>query len=673
MNTTGYFFKSFNFDAAGQPIAYRYLPIRKKNEKKKDVYTDYPISVIFQKNGFIFYNQELTPSGYKPQRILSFLNFDDFSDNIPVLQDYHEEKMDFASVYEKHDLYKNTEVLTYKNTFPSIPNEKTENTLIHQVFLDFLFDFFHSNVFSTNSYYENIKNRLQTHELTKALIAKADYYYHRNLQDDQLETATKTWLSLIRNKDYEKIIHPDNKWFEPIESEHFNVFYQGEEPKFKYPFLNDIAKSLILLFTRKKSDIEIFLAVEAETSVQWLLERYHLWGAFVLQFGYIFSIGRNIIIAIGFFLLLIFDLFNLTTLTVHLKSFYELLNASSILSSKGYISCFLVFATKMFLYFLAAVFIENIVYGIACLFKSILGIVNKFIAYVFIAVFLWFFTSFLLYLFAGMSFKISNETPYCFALPCFWLYLSLSEKLKFSPSRNFAEWLLSIPKLIQFFKPKILLASAVVWTAVFTSERFWNLNLHIGLLEMAFLFFLGICSYSFMVAKFKPLLPIKDRRLQAWKIFRRASFIGLLGVIYSFLIGISTMSFSAENILTKDDFLKDYFSAYYEGDSIGENYKNRLDATTQKELDAILSVQKPNSNTKNVNKQLFDTVLDSLKHPTDINRKVMYKATLVGMERKELKELYQRNLYIFPDMLLFYTFITLLIGIFAEMGFGKQE
>jgi hypothetical protein len=627
MNTSGYFFKPFNTDSEGIPISYQYMGIYKVSDFTRGLYTDYPISVIFQKDGFVFYNQALTNEyEYKPTRFLSFCTYDNSDDNIRHV--FKAKIMLSPQIYTgAGELYH--EHITYtKRNYDELPDLKN-------FFLDFLFDFFHSNVFTGNPYYEAIKNHLLTSPITNALIKKLEYSYYKEgvkselfatqkvYYEGRLENATKEWLALIRNKQYENVIHPNNCWFEPIETEHQQVFYENKH----------IFKIIKEIYSPKPA----FIESEAETSVQWLVGRYNLWEAFVLQFGFIFNCRSvfSLLFAFGLFLLFVIEPFYKQ---VGLGEFMEEVNQVGDTIPLKIILCL----TKIFIAFIFGVIAENLLY---------------------------FFGTLIFY-----SRKIESIS-------------------KWHPKRSPAEWLLSIPKLIEFFKPKILVASAVIWGFLFTSERFWNLDFNIGFFEFTIILVLAVSSFSVMVARFKPLLPIKDRGKQACRLFIRSSFLFLLSLVYSFILGIVTMSFNAESILTKDDFLKNYFSEFYENENISnddddDDYKSRLDTTTQNKLDTIFQVNQVSTDTsdtseiiailkeiqkpRNVNKELFKNVLPNLTVKGESLRNVVYIVN-VDNEAKRQEFSYARTLYIFPEMLLFYTVVTVLISILAEIGFRKPE
>jgi hypothetical protein len=664
---TGYFFKPLNEIKSYFPLLdtssnneendFIYTPIKKTINSNKDL-IDYPIVISFQENNIFFISRffikskDDTKEYYQLREFFNLSCFNDESLSNSCI-DYFKSAENILS-NTVNCTYHPFKQITYStlSLSPILRLNEDKKISLSTIFLDFLFDFFHSNVFKSSPHYHKIKSKLETHPFTKALIAKLEYnYFKQRLQkfdEEEFELkediekeyikATKNWLNIIRDTKYNDIIHPDNKWFEPIETEHFDLYYdtiktnrldtKNEHNPWKV-FKFD-SKQYCQLLKNKNTPINIDID-QAQSSIQWLISRYNLWEAFVLLFSFIKKAENNWLRLSSFSIILIFLIIN---------SFYPVFGIAKI---------------------------ENL---------ADTNIFFKLSYFIFLLPFIAFTTCLI-----------------------FDTIIDLIKKVKEERLDGLSKWLDTIPRLIQFFKPKILLSSTVVWTAVFTSDRFWNLDFKIGFLESMILIVFLISTYAFMSNKLKELLPISNQRIRVLKISRRASFIFMLGVVYSFIIGISAMSFMSENILTKDKFLQKYIAEInIDKCLINEKitYKNKQDAITTSNLyktnlsnplstlDTYISYNINDSTSatlidykilkevlqpKNIDKELFKYILPSLKQKGSKNR-IMIKGGIGVNSSKELA--YSRNLYIFPEMLVFYTFITLLIGIFAEMGFGKD-
>jgi hypothetical protein len=235
MTTSGYFFAT---DLESRTTNYfQYTGVIRKDFPVNYLPDDCPFFVLLERDKVSFFSQALPKSGglYAPDCLFVL----DFSRNNKELIEENVLKEDiiketYEKMYVRNTAISSSELKSYRNLL--FVREKMHNEEgkygMYVFLLDFLFDFFHSNVFTGNPYYEAIKNHLLTSPITNALIKKLEYSYYKEVvkgdlftkqkayYEGRLENAIKEWLALIRNKQYENVIHPNNCWFEPIETEH---------------------------------------------------------------------------------------------------------------------------------------------------------------------------------------------------------------------------------------------------------------------------------------------------------------------------------------------------------------------------------------------------------------------------------------------------------------------
>ena len=111
--------------------------------------------------------------------------------------------------------------------------EFTKSFHLHEFFLDFLFDFFHSNFFKNNiPNYEQLKTKLTQNPFLNCILSKADFYYYyyqsKNFKGPfiqkkqfqrKFQDSFHQWLNILNSNSSRMIIHPDNNWFFSIEDE----------------------------------------------------------------------------------------------------------------------------------------------------------------------------------------------------------------------------------------------------------------------------------------------------------------------------------------------------------------------------------------------------------------------------------------------------------------------
>lgn len=571
------------------------------------------------------------------------------------------------------------------------------------VFQAFIHDFFQSNVFTEVPFYYLLESKLLNIPFIKAINTKYDFlfsqgqkklavdeinsiegeqstqeetsenikenrrYYEQKLKywKKRIKTASKAWLAIIRDPQYEEIIKPQNCWFEDIEDEHKLIFGHKKNGKLRYRPL--------------QIDEATYLKEEAETSASWLLERKNLWEVFQITRKVIYQNPFNwMIVVLGIII------------PIGLLWYFKILSFP--------------FTNTSFLFqFISILAIMPILLASMAIVERSLSLIRTFYK-------------------AFKNIEVKNK------------YLV---GLEF---KHFIKYADSLTKHITFFRPKILLSSFGVWTFIFASDRFWNIDFKIGFIEIALILILLTGAIFFMIAKFQKIIsgPNKGKRL-----FYRIVPILLLGISYSFIIGFVEMSVSAEQALTKEKKLSHYFvdneqvvcrlsktgrtnlfaqvpallkrnqdallriadSLYKEPDSLKRSLllqkreqfrdgtpdsilslfrelaefrslsqknilyqaiKDSLQPPKITEYQTILSMISP----INLDKKLFEEVLPYLyvSNPGPNNQKsfLTKKNYFNFINRDELEVKYP--FYILPDMLIFYTVIALSIGIFIDLS-----
>ena len=434
--------------------------------------------------------------------------------------------------------------------------------------------------------------------------------------EDKLSFAVTDWLNTIK-EDNGKYINEKSFWFDDVEKEH-NKIYSNKT--FEYKQLKVYKK-----YTEK-------LRKEAESSVQWLLKRYNIGDATLLQFKFVFSRIERILIAILFILF-----------TVALTLFASGFNLCNYQVSYIPGAHSFRWITKLFIG-------ANLV-G----FSLVLGVAfERFLKYIYV-VFRW-------------------------ALD----YASLK---KYESDKNPSRVLLSLPKIVNFFKPSIFLVSSGVWTLILVNQILWNISFELNEgLQLIILSILIFFTFLFLISSFENLVKRNNKLQEMLSLLFRSSSVVLIGMLYSFGIGFAGMSFAMEDTLTKGNPINSYLS--------NPNVVSKLDTTGKKKL--VSDVLKIESNSPYFiqylsNDSLIADSLAEMKPEKGGEHKVFseilphirynsYASTEKGpfiaikIERRENKN--KRELiyefFVHQDMLVFYSIIAFCIGIFIEIGTKRE-
>lgn len=517
------------------------------------------------------------------------------------------------------------------NFFFSSTTRETKQLYLPELLLDFFFDFFHSNAFHASPNFLSLRSYLLSHPFTKGIIAKLNYYYYRNLLDLNKNEATniqddnqRKWQLAEEERKYF-----DKKGAEALEDWH-SILQNPEYEKIINPknkWFDDIESEVNKLF----QDSQVFretIQKKSEQIIQWKLNRYDLIGAFSLQFRKVFGLFSIIAIIVTPFVLIV--------LFFHKKNIIYLLTQFD--SSPEF---FLLTTLSFFLLWLVVgVFLE----------RSIL-VAGGLILWIFC----WIYHPIKYKGFIGLR-KTKEYFANC---------ITQGRRNLLSISHIF----LSLPKLIRFFQPQVLLLSGVVWAVVITNEQFW-LSLDFKFWNTFSIILWGgliIGAAIFLSVYCDSLLPIENKLKKARKILKRVAIFFLIGSVYSFIIGGIGMSHAINKSLLKDYDLESYF--------LTEKVAKRIDfksITDSLKVRKLLSEDLISSGSdNNVPEKLFHQVLPYLYHDEKFERKVFLTSKTSLFPGTFLQTPFK--VQVLQDMLIFYTFVCLSLGVILEVAWNKKD
>ncbi|MEZ4965890.1 MAG: hypothetical protein R2791_11670 [Saprospiraceae bacterium] len=631
---SGRFFKPYSTYKDNHSLACYYTRIYRERNGEKE----YPLSVILSDGSLSIYwhgyqqriNLEINwKEDYGVHQIFSF----DFTE-------HHKESFERWLSQQKlmpaefiHDkAYKVetqsiSQLVTYSDLFfGSTCSEEDIKLHIFNVFiLDFLFDIRHSNLFISHPRFENLIGFLISVPVIKGIWYKYGYLYafheyslgvegsqvERNrLIKDNLQENGKTWLFLLRSKDMEPYINTNKHWFDGVEIEHDKIYKNS------------------------KSD---YLRIEAEDSVQWSLGRYDLIGTYRLQFTRVFSsLSRWLILGV-FVLSFILSFYFL---------FSNLFYKANILDIGKYdvfyvlLFCFLVLILIRFVSPKTSAFII-----ITC---TIMFFSIKYGKYHFLFIYMFFLSIITLNLLIAI---IVERIIHAIIRPL-WNLLSFKikkGKYQWEPNRSFYDSLLSVPKIISIIKPKILLASSIVWTFLFASKIsfLWSTNFKVNYKVSIVMCLVIISAYFFMMAKLSTVVIRPKGASKFIELTKRGVLVLILASTYSFIIGMIGMSFAPKDIR---NFSKE--TSHNKTDSISRATSFDWRYPVSFNIDST-TIVKANKGTPLNNEQL------EYKHNFNIPFDDNFTVSI--------------NLYANTNPLIFFTFITVAVGILLEMGLRIED
>lgn len=171
--------------------------------------------------------------------------------------------------------------------------------VIRKLFLDFLYDFEHTDVFQNSPHYDKVYGILHNDFLFDAIAKKAEYYYHRriisklhnNLDGDKnsqkyfqihlnnYSLAEERWVDCILNPNSDKVFY-DSDWIHSSKKELDDVY--------------NYRSGCIDMYEATKEDIEAHeerkhledrISSTAERAQSWYIRKYDLQGALYVLFG----------------------------------------------------------------------------------------------------------------------------------------------------------------------------------------------------------------------------------------------------------------------------------------------------------------------------------------------------------------------------------------------------
>jgi hypothetical protein len=594
------------------------------------------------------------------------------------------------------------------------PGEKVFPISMQEFFLDLLYDIYHSSIFQAHPNYFDLIDFLNAVPLSKAVILKAQYYWanieyarakatekHNEeriaFNQERMEEYRSNWLKFVRSPLGDKTTKL-SAWFLGVEKEHDLIYSNHADIQ-----VSGVSES-------KKTDIDPSLRKEAEDSLQWLLTRYNISGAFAYQ---VFTIYKRVNLWI--FLISAAVLFGLIV-QFYFKPFRIFKEGLLLLDRYNFLFCVLFFASLALLCGIFSIFvIERLFFhGV---FRNIWNLIHN----------EWC--------------KRRGQIP----------------KRSWDANHSWYDTLASIPKLLAMIKPKILLASGAVWAFLFASNinALWDLNFlfedgreYAVLLILFFAFMFIISRLNTYIAKNRkkiekplqgtPINSTKHRHYlllsllslsaiwllffstmnqyvryfivfcevsfivfilsdqQKWfvKITSRAVIVMTLATLYSFGIGVIGMSINGKEEMTKPERLA-YYDNLMTKNSMFSNvfkhycYKNHQDSMAHAlGLDSISHDSMVNLDAKERLKiwnafkkredispleEIYTHVIPNLYHKYGLEKHKSDK-TCLNKEIGIFKEMgLELEIFVLIHPLIFFTFISVAIGLLLEMGLRIED
>lgn len=336
----GYFFEEGDYSKYEGPIYYKYLNVRKL--KPEHSLGDFPIYISVSKNVIHFFVQRLEEfKDADDRKNLVFTAGKIFS--LPLTQESEADLYDNL-VKSWDDASRNNQVFkaddpiyTYVHPFRKdvgfhnigVVPEKGEIEFMataRTILLDFVFDFYESDVFRDHPDYYQVKSKIENNPFFYALSLKYQVIYKEEYIRNVIEETKgnendharslylcsvvekyadiyQKWIEFLRTEKAESIVNPGEKWFEDIELEVENTlsnFFQ-----FKKTFFDIINKKLetfkikencTLLEEKERAHLENLIEKfnkihksEVESTIDWVGERFSIFKIIRYQFKYLYS------------------------------------------------------------------------------------------------------------------------------------------------------------------------------------------------------------------------------------------------------------------------------------------------------------------------------------------------------------------------------------------------
>lgn len=174
--------------------------------------------------------------------------------------------------------------------------------VVRKLFLDFLFDFEHTDVFQNSPHYDTVYSRFHEDLLFNAISKKAEYYYHKKMCDKVFEDNVLTcdnkdyllanlehyvyaehhWVECILNPRSDKLFY-DSNWIISTKKELDNVYGSTES------CADLLEKVKSITYTDEDEDkiqeLSKIVNSSAEQAHAWYIRKYDLGGSLHLLFG----------------------------------------------------------------------------------------------------------------------------------------------------------------------------------------------------------------------------------------------------------------------------------------------------------------------------------------------------------------------------------------------------
>lgn len=172
--------------------------------------------------------------------------------------------------------------------------------VVRKLFLDFLYDFEHTDVFQNSPHYDTVYSRFHEDLLFDAIAKKAEYYYQKKLCEnvfcntkDRFEDknyllanlenyvyAEHHWVECILNPQSDKLFY-DSNWIISTKKELDNVYTSVNS-------CADLLEKIQMLYDDSKTkiiELKQIIKSSAEQAHAWYIHKYDLGGSLHVLFG----------------------------------------------------------------------------------------------------------------------------------------------------------------------------------------------------------------------------------------------------------------------------------------------------------------------------------------------------------------------------------------------------
>lgn len=526
------------------------------------------------------------------------------------------------------------------------PKEKAPEMLyFRHLIMDFLSEFHYGeSTFRRHPHYPALSKFMEESVFLKPLSAKMKYtaaesglkqmglYKDDEVQLESWKKDIENWLAIIRDSRYSGVIAAGNVWFDDVENEYQTVR--------QHELLSDEA-----------------LQREAGDAIQWYIKRHALWEGIALQYDRFFlKKGQNARTAylVGLSASIII-LVVIACRTIRAEVLLEQLALNWLAFWGGVLFICLPLVNSVLRFFWD---LNKWRIGLTIGVASVLFLL--FTIYSSTAI-VFFFIGALLAFLASVGAIIAERVWYIFK------------------SSKFADTLLSVTKIIKFFRWRLLVSSLVVWAFLSSSVQLADLDFAYMVGNRVFVFVLLVIVSLLLMGKLAPLAQLADKGEKIFRLFRRAFGIVAIGAVYTFAAGAWFTHQAAKSTFEKSDYLADYFVDTLVNHRLPENIRKLLRdsiiiapvqgdsllqvSPVEEKIDKIVTIL--HKQEQAANKRLKEEVLPHLY--TDKSRvdPVLY-VLKIKFWKKSI------DWYILPHTLVFYTFIALAFGLFLEIGLREK-